>query len=119
MCFIWSHTPIKTHGDSNGNLHECMVDEIPSSWSLQHVVHAVLELSEAFARTRRVDPVRGPPGQRGAQQTCPVRQVSALRAGRFASLRVDGGQSHRLYPPVVARVRGYQHSGATVVWRAS
>ncbi|TNN85714.1 hypothetical protein EYF80_003961 [Liparis tanakae] len=80
---------------------------------------AECDIRTPFARTGLVDPGRGPPGQRGAQQPCAVRRVSALRAGRFAPLRVDGGESHKLYPPVVARVRGYQHSDATVVWRAS
>ena len=92
-----------------------MVDECPSSWSFQHVVHAVLQLSEAFVWRGRVAPVSGGPGPRGPQQTGAVGRVSALRAGGLASLRVDSGESHKLYPPVFVRIRGHQHSDAAVV----
>lgn len=101
------------------NSHECMVDECPSSRSFQDVVQTVLQLSAAFAGGGRVGPGSGRTGQGGAQQTCAVRRVPALRCGRLAPLRVDGGQSHELYPPVVVRSRGHQHSDATVIRRTS
>lgn len=101
------------------NLHECMVDECPSSWSFQHVVQAVLQLSVALAWGGRVGPGTGRAGQRGAQQTRAVWRVSSLRGGRLASLRVDSGESDELYPPVVVRSWGRQHSDAAVVGRTS
>lgn len=101
------------------HLHERMVDECAPSRPLQHVVQAVLQLSVAFARGGRVGPGSGRPRQRGAQQTRAVRRVSALRGGRLAPLRVDSGESHELHPPVVARIRGHQHSDAAVVGRTS
>lgn len=97
------------------HLHERVVDECASSRSLQHVVQTVLQLSEALACTGRVGPGSRRPRQRGAQQPCAVRRVPALRGGRLASLRVDGGESHELYPPVVVRSRRDQHSDAAVV----
>lgn len=97
------------------HLHECMVDECASSWSLQHVVQTVLQLSEAFACRGRVGPGSRRPWQRGAKQTCAVRRVSALRSRRLALLCMDGGQSHELYPPVIVGTRGRQHSDAAVV----
>lgn len=96
-----------------------MVDERESSWSLQHVVQKVLQLSEALARSGRVGAGSGRPWQRGAQETRAVRRVPALRGGRLAPLCVDGGESHKLYAPVIVGSRGRQHSDATVVGRAS
>lgn len=97
------------------NLHKCVVDECPSSGSFQHVVEAVLQLSVAFARSGCVAPGSGWSWQRGAQQACAVRRVSALRGGRLASLGVYSGESHELHPPVVVRSRGHEHSDAAVV----
>ena len=97
------------------HLQECMIDERPSSWSLQHVVQAILQFSVALTRSGRVGSGSRGSGQRSAQQTGAVRRVSALRAGRLASLRVDGGESHKLHPPVVVRSRGHEHSDSTVV----
>lgn len=101
------------------HLHECVVDEGASSWSLQDVVQTVLQLSEALAGSGRVGPGSWRPGQRGAQQTRAVGRVSALRRGRLASLRVDSGESHELYAPLVVRTRRHQHSDAAVVRRTS
>lgn len=92
-----------------------MVDESESSWSLQHVVQKVLQLSEALARRGCVGPGSGRPWQRGAQETRAVRRVPALRRGRLAPLGVDGGESHELYASVIVGIRGRQHSDATVV----
>lgn len=44
-----------------------------------------------------------------------MRRVSALRGGRLAPLGLDGGERHELYPPVVVRGRGSEHSEAAVV----
>lgn len=92
-----------------------MVDESPPSRSLQHVVQAVLQLSEALGGGGRVGPGSGGSGQGGAQQTRAVRRVPALRGGRLAPLRLDGSESHELHPLVVARSRGHEHSDAAVV----
>lgn len=101
------------------NSHECMVDECPSSWSFQDVVQTVLQLSAAFAGGGRVGPGSGRTGQGSPQQTCAVRRVPTFRCGWLAPLRVDGGESHELYPPVVVRSRGHQHSDAAVIGRTS
>lgn len=92
-----------------------MVDERPSSRPLQHVVQEVLQLSEALAGGGHVGAGSGGSGQRGAQQPRAVRGVPALRGGRLAPLRLDGGESHELHPLVVARSRGHEHPDAAVV----
>lgn len=96
-----------------------MVDESEPSWSLQHVVQKVLQLSEAFAGRGCVGAGSGRPRQRGAQEPRAVRRVPALRRGRLAPLCVDGGESHKLDASVIVGSRGRQHSDATVVGRAS
>lgn len=101
------------------NLHEGMVDERTSSWSLQHVVHGVLQPSVAFVGHGGAAPGSRGPRERVAQQPGAVGRVSALWGGRLAPLRVDSSESHELDPPVVVWSRGRQHSNAAVIGRTS
>lgn len=98
-----------------GHSHEGMVDERPSSRSLQHVVETVLQLSEALTGGGRAGAGSGRPRERGPQQPRAVGRGSALRGGRLAPLRLHGGERHEFDAPVVVRSRWNEHSDAAVV----